>query len=62
MSALSDEMGKDWCVVLLSFYMFTGEDGTSAFKRERQSGSTEENYEDFTFSCLIQVFFYFCFL
>ena len=32
MSALSEEMGKDWCAVLLSFYVFTGEDCTSAFK------------------------------
>ena len=32
MPALSDEMGKDWCVVLLSFYVFTGEDCTIAFK------------------------------
>ena len=32
MSALSEETGKDWCDVLLSFYVFTGEDCTSAFK------------------------------
>ena len=32
MSALSDKMGKDWCAILLSFYVFTDEDCTSAFK------------------------------
>lgn len=31
-SALAEEMGKDWCSVLLSLYVFTGEDCTSAFK------------------------------
>ena len=32
MSALSNKMAKDLCAVLLSFYVFTGEDCTSAFK------------------------------
>ena len=59
MSAFSNEMGKDRCAVLLSFYVFTGED---CVQRERQSGSTEEIYENSTLSCLVQVFFHFCFV
>ena len=59
MSAFSNEMGKDRCAVLLSFYVFTGED---CAQRERQSGSTEEIYENSTLSCLVQVFFRFCFV
>ena len=58
-SELSDEMGKDWCAVLLSFYVFTGEEWV---QRERQGGSHEEIYKDFPLSCLVQVFFCFCFV
>ena len=29
---LEKEMGIEWCCVLLSFYVFTGEDCSSAFK------------------------------
>ena len=31
-SALATELGREWCNVLLGFYVFTGEDCTSAFK------------------------------
>ena len=31
-SQLAEDMGKEWCTVLLAFYVFTGEDCTSAFK------------------------------
>ena len=31
-SELADELGKDWCATLLGFYVFSGEDCTSAFK------------------------------
>lgn len=31
-SELADELGKDWCSTLLGFYVFSGEDCTSAFK------------------------------
>ena len=34
MSALLEVMGKDWCTILLLFYVFTGEDCTSEFKRK----------------------------
>ena len=29
---LASELGREWCIVLLCFYVFTGEDCTSAFK------------------------------
>ena len=31
-SDLATELGKQWCSTLLGFYVFTGEDYTSAFK------------------------------
>ena len=31
-SDLANNLGKDWCTVLLAYYVFTGEDCTSAFK------------------------------
>ena len=31
-SELANEFGKEWCAALLGFYVFTGEDCTSAFK------------------------------
>ena len=31
-SELASELGREWCTVLLCFYVFTGEDCTSAFK------------------------------
>ena len=31
-SELADDLGKDWRCTLLGFYVFTGEDCTSAFK------------------------------
>ena len=31
-SELASELGKDWCSTLLGFYVFSGEDCTSAFK------------------------------
>jgi hypothetical protein len=31
MTALSKQLGNDWCEVLLGIYVFTGEDCTSAF-------------------------------
>ena len=32
MTELADGYGQDWCTTLLAFYVFTGEDCTSAFK------------------------------
>ena len=34
MSALLEVMGKDWCTILLLFYVFTGEECASEFKRK----------------------------
>ena len=31
-SELASTLGKEWCTTLLGFYLFTGEDCTSAFK------------------------------
>ena len=34
MSELAKDFGKEWCTVLLGFYVFTGEDCASAFKEK----------------------------
>ena len=59
MSALSDEMGKDWRTVLLSFYVFTGEDCTSAFKGEGKVAPLKKFMETARFHASFRYFFTF---
>ena len=59
MSALSDEMGKDWCIDLLSFYMFTGEDGISAFKGKGKVAPLRKFMKTSRFHASFRYFFIF---
>ena len=34
-SELADELGKDWCSTLLGLYVFSGEDCTSDFNKDK---------------------------
>ena len=59
MSALLDEMGKDWCAALLSFYVFTGEDCTSAFKGKGKVAPQKKFMETPSFHASFRYFFTF---
>ena len=59
MSALSDKMEKDWCTVLLSFYVFTGEDCTSVFKGKGKVAPLKKFMKTPNFHALFRYFFTF---
>ena len=59
MSALSDEIGKDWCAVLLPFYVFTGEDCTSALKGKGKVAPQKKFIETPRFHASFRYFFTF---
>ena len=61
-SALAEEMGKDWCTVLLSFYVFTGEDCTSAFKGKGKVTPLKKLMKTPRFHASVQVPYIFNFL
>lgn len=46
LSELAESLGEDYCSTLLGFYVFSGEDCTSAFKGKGESRTTEEIGEE----------------
>ena len=59
MSALLEEMGKDWCTILLLFYVFTGEDCTSEFKRKGKVAPMKKFVKTTHFHASFRYFFTF---
>ena len=59
MSALSDKMEKNWCAVLLSLYLFTGEDCTSAFKGKGKVAPLKKFMKTPRFHASLRYFFTF---
>ena len=59
MSALSDEMGKDRCTILLSPYVFTDKDCTSAFKGKGKVAPLKKFMKTPCFHASLRYFFTF---